>query len=297
LSAAEAQTDGEGVTVAEVESSGGGIRGSVRRHRLIVFGGLVVLLTLAAMAAQLGEAATPFALVFVPFVSAIIVAGIADGAAGIVTLFRRIARWRAAPKWYAAALGIPLLMWVTITAVGVLLGTPVTSLFKELGTIPIVLLVVTIPAFVEEFGWRGFAVPAADRSWSVATTALVVGLLFLIPHVGLYLPGQIYDGLPIWPLPLLIISGSVLYTWVFVASRGSSLLAALMHAASNGLTPISRGIDPVVVWQIQGVVITVFAVAVVLLSARMRRPLAAELPDDDDRVTGDRRPGQQPTVS
>ena len=268
--------------VADVGSGDLGIRSSVRRHRLIVFGGLVLLLTVVAMAAQLGETATPFALVFVPFVSAILVAGIADGAAGIVTLFRRIARWRAAPKWYAAAIGIPLLMWVTITIVGVLLGTPVTNLFQGLGTIPIVLLVVTIPAFVEEFGWRGFAVPAADHSWSVVTTALVVGLLFLIPHVGLYLPGQMYDNLPIWPLPLLILSGSVLYTWIFIGSRGSALLAALMHAASNGLTPISRGIDPVVVWQIQGVVITVFAVAVVLLSARMRRPLAEELPADDD---------------
>jgi membrane protease YdiL (CAAX protease family) len=285
------------MTVVEVDSSGGGIRDSVRRHRLIVFGGLVLLLTVAAMAAQLGETATPFALVFVPFVSAIIVAGIADGVAGIVPLFRRIARWRAPPKWYAAALGIPFLMWVTITTVGVLLGTPVTSLFQGLGTIPIVLLVVTIPAFVEEFGWRGFAVPAANRSWSVVTSALVVGLLFLIPHVGLYLPGQIYDNLPIWPLPLLILSGSVLYTWMFVASRGSALLPALMHAASNGLTPISRGIDPVVVWQIQGVVITVFAIAVVLLSARMRRPLAEELPDDVDRVPPERRPAQQPTVS
>jgi membrane protease YdiL (CAAX protease family) len=229
-------------------------------------------------------------------VSAINDAGIADGITGVVALFRRLARWRVAPKWYAAAIGIPILLWITITAVGVLLGTPVTSLFKELGSVPIVLLVVTIPAFVEEFGWRGFAVPAAVRSWSVVTVALIVGLLFLIPHIGLYLPGQLYDDLPIWPLPLLILSGSVLYTWVFVGSRGSTLLAALMHAMSNGLTPISRGIDPVLVWQIQAVVITVFAVAVVLLSARMRRPIAVELPDDD-RVPPDRRPSPQPAVS
>jgi membrane protease YdiL (CAAX protease family) len=276
-------------------ASDGGFRGIVRRHRLIVFGVLVLVLTVAAMAAQLGEATTPFALVFVPFVSAIIVAGIADGIAGVGTLFRRLTRWRVAPKWYAAALGIPILMWFTITAVGVLLGTPVTSLFKELGSIPVVLLVVLIPAIVEEFGWRGFAVPAANRSWSVVTVALVVGLLFLIPHVGLYLPGQLYDDLPIWPLPLLILAGSVLYTWVFVGSGGSTLLAALMHAASNGLTPISRGIDPVLVWQIQAVVVTVFAVVVVLLSARMRRPLAVELPDDS--VPPDRRPFQQPAVS
>jgi membrane protease YdiL (CAAX protease family) len=283
--------------VNESDSSDGGIRGSVRRHRLMVFGGLVLGLTLVAMAAQLGRDATPFALVFVPFVSALIVAGIADGGAGVLRLFRRISRWRAAPKWYAAALGIPILIWVTITAVGVLLGTPVTALFSGLGSIPVVLLVVTIPAFVEEFGWRGFAVPAANRSWSVVTTALVVGLLFLIPHVGLYLPGHIYENLPIWPLPLLIVSGSVLYTWVFVGSRGSALLAALMHASSNGLTPLSRGIDPVLVWQIQGVVVTVFAVAVVLLSARMRRPIAQELPDDDESLPGDARPAQHAAVS
>jgi hypothetical protein len=131
----------------------------------------------------------------------------------------------------------------------------------------------------------------------VVTTALVVGLLFLIPHVGLYLPGQIYDDLPIWPLPLLILSGSVLYTWMFVGSRGSALLAGLMHAASNGLTPISRGIDPVLVWQIQALVITAFAIAVVLLSARMRRPLGAELGDDGDRVPADGRPAHEGAVS
>src|SRR5687767_3083423 len=149
---------GVGATVAESDSPASGIRGRVARHRLIAFGGLVIALTAAAMAVQLGEATTPFALVFIPFVSALIVAGIADGVRGIVMLFRRIARWRVAPKWYLAALGIPALIWITITAVGVLLGTPVSSLFKDLGTIPVVLAVVTIPAFIEEFGWRGFAV-------------------------------------------------------------------------------------------------------------------------------------------
>lgn len=283
--------------VRDGDPAGRGFRASVRRHRLITFGGLVAALTLIAMAAQLGEATTPFALVFVPFVSAIVVAGIADGGGGIVTLFRRITRWRAAPRWYAAALGVPVLMWASITAVGVLLGTPVTSLFQELGTIPVVLLVVTIPAFIEEFGWRGFAVPAADRSWSVVKVALVVGALFLIPHVGLYLPGQMYEDLPIWPLPLIILSGSVLYTWVFVGSRGSALLAALMHAASNGLTPVSRGIDPVLVWQIQAVVITVLAVAVVLLSARMRRPIGSELVDDGERVVAHPHAAGQPAPS
>ena len=88
-----------------------------------------------------------------------------------------------------------------------------------------------------------------------------------------------------WPLPLLILSGSVLYTWVMVGSGGSALLAGLMHAASNGLTPLSRGIDPERVWEIQGVVIAVFAIVVLLMSARMRRPLGTQVTVEGDSVT------------
>jgi uncharacterized protein len=140
-----------------------------------------------------------------------------------------------------------------------------------------VVVIVLLPGLIEEFGWRGYGVPAAPRSWPMVKTALVVGLLFLVPHLVLYLPGQMYDNLPLWPLPLLILSGSVLYTWAFVGSGGSALVAGLMHAASNGLTPLSRGIDPVVVWQLQGIVITVIAIGVVVLSARTRRPPASDV--------------------
>jgi hypothetical protein len=70
-----------------------------------------------------------------------------------------------------------------------------------------------------------------------------------------------------------------------------------MHAASNGLTPISRGVDPVLVWQVQGIVITVFAAAIVLLSARMRRPIGAELVEEGELDSRDQRPAEQPAVS
>ena len=251
----------------------GGIRGIIRAHRLAAFGVLVVLFTIGIAAANLGRDTAPYALIFVPAISALLVAGVADGMAGIVTLFRRIARWRVRPVWYAAAIGIPLLMWLGIDAAGVALGTPVSALFQNLGQLPVVMMVTLIPAFIEEFGWRGFAVPAAPRSWPLVVTGLVVGALFLIPHLVLYLPGNLYDNLPIWPIFLIIFSGSVLYTWGFAGSGESALIAALMHAASNGLTPLSRGIDPVVVWQLQGIVLTVIAIAVVLLSRRLRRPL------------------------
>ena len=41
--------------MAEGSSGRGGIRASVKRHRLIVFGGLVIALTIASMAAELAK--------------------------------------------------------------------------------------------------------------------------------------------------------------------------------------------------------------------------------------------------
>lgn len=252
-----------------------GIRATVGRYRLVVFGALVVLFTVAVAAANLGRETAPFALVFVPAVAAVIAAAVADGASGIGRIFRRLARWRAAPRWYLAALGVPLAMWAGVGVGGWLAGDP-PDLALGLSQVPLVLLVVLLPAFIEEFGWRGYAVPASPRSWPLIVTALVVGVLFIIPHLALYLPGGLYENLPLWPLPLILLSGSILFTWVFVGSGGSAFLAALMHAAMNGLTPLSRGIDPVLEWQLHGIVVTIIAVMVVLVSRHYRRSRRAD---------------------
>jgi membrane protease YdiL (CAAX protease family) len=247
-----------------------GVRGTIRGHRLAAFGVLVVLFTLGVAALGLGPEVAPFALVFVPAIAAMIVATIADGLKGVRRIFARLTRWRVAPRWYAAALGIPLIMWLGVDLAGIAIGHPPVDIGAGLAQLPVVALVVLIPAFVEEAGWRGYAVPAAPRSWPLLVTALVVGGLFIIPHLALYLPGGLYDDLPLWPLPLILLSGSVLFTWAFVGSGGSALVAALMHAASNALTPLSRGMDPVIEWQLHGLVITAIAIAVVVLSKRFR---------------------------
>jgi membrane protease YdiL (CAAX protease family) len=239
----------------------------------LVFGVLVILFTVLVALAQLGRDTAPFALIFVPAVSALIVAGVADGRAGIGRLFRRIARWRVAPRWYIAAIGVPLLMWAGVIAAAVATGAPADGLFKDLGSLPAVFLVVLLPAFIEEFGWRGFAVPSAPTGWPLVVTGLVVGGIFIIPHLALYLPGGLYDTLPLWPLPLILLSYGVILTWAFVGSGGSALIAALMHGAFNGLTPLSRGIDPVVEWQLHAVVVTVIAVGLVALSPVLRHSI------------------------
>jgi membrane protease YdiL (CAAX protease family) len=257
----------------------GGVRATVRRYRLIGFGSLVVLLTLGVAAAGLDRDTAPFALVFVPAIAALVVAAIADGTAGVGRLFRRIATWRVSPRWYLAAIGIPVVMWLGIDAAAIATGTPADGMFHDLGELPLVALVVLLPAVLEEFGWRGYALPSSPRGWSVVMAALVVGVLFIVPHLALYLPGGLYDNLPLWPLPLILLSYAVLLAWAYVGSGGSALIAALMHAGFNGFTPLSRGIDPVQEWQLHGIVVTVLAIVVIALAPGLRRSLAARAAD------------------
>jgi membrane protease YdiL (CAAX protease family) len=132
-------------------------------------------------------------------------------------------------------------------------------------------MVVVVPAMLEELGWRGFAVQAAlDEGRSPAWAALVVGLIFVMLHVPLYLPGQMYEGLPVWPLPLILLSSSVLLTWIYLRTS-SVLLAGLMHAAFNASVPLTWGLDPVWVWQARAVMLTIISTLFIAVYIRSLR--------------------------
>jgi len=135
---------------------------------------------------------------------------------------------------------------------------------------------VVAPALLEELGWRGFGVQAAlDAGRSPAWAALFVGLIFMLLHLPLYLPGQLYEGLPVWPSPLILLSSSVLLTWIYFRTS-SALLAGLMHAAFNASVPLTWGLDPAWVWQARAVVLTLisgFPIAVFIKSVRRTRSL------------------------
>lgn len=92
----------------------------------------------------------------------------------------------------------------------------------------------------------------------------------LAVHVPLYLPGQLYEGLPLWPLPLLLMSQSVLVTWVYLGT-GRALLAGLMHAAFNATVPLTWGLDPAWVWQVRAVVLLLLLLVLVVARRDVRR--------------------------
>ena len=230
-------------------------------HRLPAFAVVVLVLEAVVFSTRPGRNITPFLLVLIPAAAAVFVSGVSGGRREIKSLVGRMVVWRVRARWYLAALSIPVAEKLAVDIAGTLLGfaTPGRLLEPLSASALVVPVVVVVPALLEELGWRGFAVEAAlDDGRSAAWAALVVGLIFTMLHVPLYLPGQLYEGLPIWPLPLLLLSTSVLLTWIYLRTS-SALLAGLMHAAFNATVPLTSGLDPAWVWQARAVALPVIA--------------------------------------
>jgi membrane protease YdiL (CAAX protease family) len=244
----------------------------------MVFAAAVLVLEAAVFAMQLGGHVTPFVLVAIPAVAAVAVCWASGGRCEVQALVSRLFVWRVDARWYLAALGIPVAEKLTVDLAGALLGfsTPGRLVGAWSVSALLVAVVVILPALLEELGWRGFGVQTAlDAGRSPAWAALVVGLIFTLMHVPLYLPGHLYAGLQLWPALLILLSSSVLLTWIYVHTS-SALLAGLMHAAFNASVPLTWGLDPAWVWQARAITLTVFA-TVVFVSRPFRLTSQADL--------------------
>jgi uncharacterized protein len=220
----------------------------LRRHPLIVFFLLAYMVTwllwLPAMLLHLpvhdlrnipGPALGVTGLAF-------LMAALSNGKAGVLDMLRRFVLWRVGVPWYAfAILGLPIIQ----VLVGFVLpgGQGALSAFSPAS----LLLYPAAYAFRfpfgplwEEAGWRGFALPRLQRRYGPFVGTLILGVLWGIWHLPLYLPADIQQGgiiggvLGFAVFVLLAIAMAVIFTWVFNNTKGSLLIAILLHASIDG---------------------------------------------------------------
>jgi uncharacterized protein len=91
----------------------------------------------------------------------------------------------------------------------------------------------------EEPGWRGFALPRLQAVVSPASAAVIVGVVWALWHLPLFLIETSAQSRlpPAWFL-LWVLALSVLFTWAYNASGGRVLVAVLAHAAVNFTTGV-----------------------------------------------------------
>ena len=232
------------------------------------FVGLTLAFAALATAVVLISGAEPTLLAFaLALPPALIAMGLAwrEGNGALGRLLRSVAVRPASPMWWLVLL-IPLGAFLAVDVIAVALGQPSAGLFDDVfPAVLIVPLVVLVPAFAEEIGWRGYALPRTLTAMTALRAALLLGVPWALIHVPLYLPGQMNGESALWSMLTQVISYSVILTWIYVGTGGSVLLTGLFHALLNGLTPLTNGLDPLVAWDIRGVVFPIVAILVVAL--------------------------------
>jgi uncharacterized protein len=243
------------------------------RGLVSVYWFVALCLALAALAflPAMPTSLAPFMLALGP---AVIAVGLAwrEGNGALRRLGRSLRTLPADPRWYLVLL-LPIGWALAVVLVAVLFGVPVEGIFDGVdASVLIVLLVVLIPAFAEELAWRGFAVPRLLPFMSPLAAALVLAVPWTILHLPLQLvPGGANEGAAVLPGALALFSYSVILTWIVVGTGGSVLMAGLVHAGLNGVTPLFRGVDADLAWLLRGIVAAVIAILVVLLGRMWRR--------------------------
>jgi membrane protease YdiL (CAAX protease family) len=166
------------------------------------------------------------------FVGGALVTGIADGRGGLKTYFNRIVRWRVGIQWYAVALFLPLALRLAAFGLNIASGATVASNPQMPAWGDLIFDVVIIFFFIalgEEPGFRGFALPRLLIARSALAASLILGVLHTIWHLPLFITGE--D--PAITTTLIILSGSILITWLFNHARGSVLIIMILHTSVN----------------------------------------------------------------
>ena len=174
---------------------------------------------------------------FIPAFAALITVLLEGGPGVLARIGVRIGRPRGPGYLYLLALAGPALV-VALALVGASLAQTPDWSMGEVHPGRFILFFFAM-AFVdgplgEELGWRGFLLPTLLRRMSPIKASLVVGVVWFLWHLPLYAA----DGIAFtaWFLAgylIQLLAVAIIYTWFFVRSGGSVLLAILLHDASN----------------------------------------------------------------
>lgn len=113
-------------------------------------------------------------------------------------------------------------------------GAPLLPPFESLAAFLGLLAFMAVLGPVEEFGWRGVALPLLQRRMVPFAASVVLGLVWALWHLPAFLlSGTLQSNWQFMPFLLGLVATSVIMTQLFNASRGSIVLPMLFHWQLN----------------------------------------------------------------
>jgi membrane protease YdiL (CAAX protease family) len=174
-----------------------------------------------------------FIFLFSPALAALITAALTNGITGVKEVLGKYLIWKFQIRWY-------LLVLLLLPAI--FLVTALISFRANLESLwtgsPWYFLIASFCYLMfinsgEEIGWRGFALPRLQSVIKNPLVAsIVLGAIWGIWHLPIYLnPEQ--SSFPLILFLLFIIGISIIYSVLFNNTRGSLLMAVVLHASTD----------------------------------------------------------------
>ena len=216
----------------------------MKRHPLVTFFLLVFILTWVvwvprASGAPLGVLGQAWT--WIPAIAALLAAALTGGRGALRELGSRLVRWRVGWQWYVVVILGPAAFSLAVAGIYALFGgswaeaAPPAILAGPLLLLPLFLAILTLTdGLGEELAWRGFALPRLLTRYNALVASVVLGVIWALWHLPLlWTEGNGMFHLPVWLLLLDLTAKAILFTWVFLHTRGSVLIAMLFHGATN----------------------------------------------------------------
>jgi len=185
-----------------------------------------------------------FLAVYAPAIAAFTLVAINGGPTGLRLFFGRALQWRCNAAWYAfLIIGIPLIFIAGSALRGNLFTEPFP--FASFQTLLVALVLAAIKGPVEEFGWRGLALPLLQRKFAPIRAGLILGVIWGLWHLPAFLLSGTQQSE--WSFTAFFagcLAISVIATALFNRSRGSILLSAFFHfSLMNPVFPDAQPYD------------------------------------------------------
>jgi membrane protease YdiL (CAAX protease family) len=199
--------------------------------------------------------------VFGPILGAVVAAWREGGRTAAKAVFWPITRGYS-PIWIGVALLICPLLVTLGCGVARALGVETAIVYGPENAQQIAGLVMM--PFVEEPGWRGYALPRLVTRHGSLRASFIVGALWAVWHTMMFIvqwgPSPMVFALGI----ANILGGSVIFSWLFARTRGSLLIAYVAHVGAHLDSPAHALPEHPAPFTAYTIAVTIAAVVLVL---------------------------------
>ena len=173
----------------------------------------------------------PFAMlgIFGPLVAASYLTWQERGRAGLSELFGSLVNFRVAPRWVLLGFVVPPLLLSGI--LWLLNAAGRQGPWYYVPALPQLIAGIVI-SIAEETGWRGYALPRLSAKYGAVYGSGILGVLWTLWHIPMFVAAGVPTSLYLVML-LLLVGGSLFFTFLYRKTQGSLFVAVLAHLATH----------------------------------------------------------------